>query len=142
MKMMTTAQLSDYLKAKGVRPSAQRIAILRYLMENPVHPTAEKIHESLVHDMPSLSLTTVYNTLNCLVAADCGVTMLTPDSRNAHFDFIEHPHAHTYCRSCGAIMDMELGGALSGDDCRGSFHVERVDVCYRGLCSDCYAKLN
>ena len=57
--MMTTAQVSQYLKAKGIRPSAQRIAIMRYLMEHPVHPTAENIYDALMPDMPSLSLTTV-----------------------------------------------------------------------------------
>ncbi len=136
---MTTAQVSQYLKAKGVRPSAQRIAILRYLMENPVHPTAENIYAALVPDMPSLSLTTVYNTLNCLVSSGSGVEMLTSDPRNARFDFVETPHAHMYCRCCGEVIDLPLAKAsFAGLSSVGGFHVERVELCYRGLCSKCH----
>ncbi len=139
---MTTAQVSQYLKAKGVRPSAQRIAILRYLMENPVHPTAENIYAALVPDMPSLSLTTVYNTLNCLVSSGSGVEMLTSDPRNARFDFVETPHAHMYCRCCGAVADMPLDGAMFACLSPGAgFQVERVELCYRGLCSKCQDKM-
>lgn len=138
MTPMTTTQVSDYLKSKGIRPSVQRIAILRYLIEHPVHPTAEEIHAGLVAEMPSLSLTTVYNTLNCLVAAGSDVAMLTHDSRNTRFDFVREPHAHLYCRSCGAVIDVTLTETqLPGMSCDAGFQVENVDVCYRGLCRNC-----
>ena len=140
--MMTTAQVSQYLKAKGIRPSAQRIAIIGYLMEHPVHPTAENIYDALMPDMPSLSLTTVYNTLNCLVSSGIGVERLNSDPRNARFDFVDTPHAHMYCRCCGAVMDLPLDAVtFAGMSPDGDFHVEQIELCYRGLCSKCHDKM-
>ena len=54
---------AEYLKEKGVRPSAQRVAIMKYLMEHKVHPTVDDIYNAILPDMPSLSKTTVYNVL-------------------------------------------------------------------------------
>ena len=41
----------------------QRIAIMEYLMDNPIHPSADDIYTALSPSMPTLSKTTVYNTL-------------------------------------------------------------------------------
>ena len=55
--------ISSLLSGRGIRPSAQRIAVLKALLDFRVHPTAEQIFEVLSPTMPTLSLTTVYNTL-------------------------------------------------------------------------------
>ena len=47
----------------NIKPSVQRIAIMQYLMEYPVHPSADDIYTALSPSMPTLSKTTVYNTL-------------------------------------------------------------------------------
>ena len=41
----------------------QRIAIMEYLMEHRTHPSADEIYTALSPSMPTLSKTTVYNTL-------------------------------------------------------------------------------
>ena len=58
----TTQEILDTLSEGGVKPSAQRIAILRYLMENRIHPTVDEIFKSLQPTTPTLSRTTDYNT--------------------------------------------------------------------------------
>ena len=62
----TVAELRAELEAAGIRPTAQRIAILGFMRENPVHPTAEVVFAALSGEIGSLSLTTVYNTLKLL----------------------------------------------------------------------------
>ena len=52
------------LKKSGVKPSLQRIAILDYLLSHATHPAVDEIYETLVKDIPTLSRTTVYNTLH------------------------------------------------------------------------------
>ena len=47
----------------NIKPSMQRIAIMQYLMEHPIHPSADDIYTALSPSMPTLSKTTVYNTL-------------------------------------------------------------------------------
>ena len=56
----------EYLKEKGIRPSAQRVAIMKYLLENMIHPTVDDIYNGVLPYMPTLSKTTVYNVLNHL----------------------------------------------------------------------------
>jgi len=51
------------LNAVGIRPSVQRVAVYAYLCEHPVHPTVETVYSALSSDYPTLSKTTIYNTL-------------------------------------------------------------------------------
>ena len=53
----------DRLLEHNIKPSMQRIAIMEYLMEHPIHPSADDIYTALSPSMPTLSKTTVYNTL-------------------------------------------------------------------------------
>lgn len=60
--MNTNINARDYLEKCGIKPSLQRIAIVEYLMENRIHPTADDIYHALCIQVPTLSKTTVYNT--------------------------------------------------------------------------------
>lgn len=129
------SQITDHLLAHGIKPSSQRIAIMKYLMENRVHPTVDMIYNGLKSDMPTLSRTTVYNTV-WLLAENNAILALDIDNKNVHFDYIEYEHAHFYCRDCGAIIDVELG-ALKYPANNG-IHIENMNVYYKGLCDKCY----
>lgn len=61
--MTATEQLIEH----NIRPSVQRVAIMQYLLDHRTHPTADDIYTELVKTMPTLSRTTVYNTLQLLV---------------------------------------------------------------------------
>ncbi len=58
--MNTNINARDYLEKCGIKPSLQRIAIVEYLMENRIHPTADDIYHALCIQVPTLSKTTVY----------------------------------------------------------------------------------
>ena len=55
--------IHGYLLSHKIKPSMQRIAIMDYLFEHKVHPTVDKIFNDLYPQIPTLSKTTVYNTL-------------------------------------------------------------------------------
>ena len=57
----------EYLESNGIHASQQRIKILEYLIHHPIHPTADEIFNELSDEMPTLSKTTVYNTLKLFV---------------------------------------------------------------------------
>ena len=99
--------LHRYLMEYGIRPSLQRLAIMEYLVTHPTHPTADEIHTALSPSMPTLSKTTVYNTLK-LLAAHRAILLLDIDERNSRFDGDVSPHAHFRCRNCGAVYDLPL----------------------------------
>ena len=81
--MQNTRQIAiEKLQAAGIRPSEPRICIYEYLWENRVHPGAEGIYKQLSPLHPTLSLTTVYNTLKLF--ADAGPRRLPRFSGGTH----------------------------------------------------------
>ena len=131
--MTATEQLIEH----NIRPSVQRVAIMQYLLDHRTHPTADDIYTELVKTMPTLSRTTVYNTLQLLVTNQA-VLGLTIDQHNMHFDGHTHPHAHFLCRSCGKIFDVEVNSHLREHlFTSDKFAIEKVELNYMGLCPDC-----
>ena len=57
----------DYLISYNIKPSVQRIAIMDYLLAHKTHPSIDEIYLALCKDIPTLSKTTVYNTLKLFV---------------------------------------------------------------------------
>ena len=53
-----------FLRELGISPSPQRVAIYDFLKKNPVHPTVDTIYRAVLDDLPTISRTTVYNTVN------------------------------------------------------------------------------
>ncbi len=66
--MKSPEALSEVVRARGGKVTPQRERIFRYLAEHGDHPTAEAVYAAVVVDMPTISLRTVYQTLNDLVA--------------------------------------------------------------------------
>lgn len=130
-------QLLDH----DIKPSQQRIALMDFLLMNPIHPTAEEVYSRLCKKMPTLSKTTVYNTLKLFVQRGAA-QMLTIDERNACFDANTAPHAHFLCKECTRIYDLhEIGNVWSKvpgkvDGCQ----VDEIQLYYRGICEKCIRK--
>lgn len=128
----------DALVAHDIKPSVQRLAVMGYLSAHHTHPTADEIYNALVGQIPTLSKTTVYNTLRLFVRQGAA-TMLTIDGHNACFDGVTTPHAHFLCRCCGRVFDVPAAGLLqeSASLLPEGFRTESVDLYYRGLCHQC-----
>lgn len=128
----------DILLAHQIKPSVQRLAIMEYLMAHMTHPNVEEIYAALSPSMPTLSKTTVYNTLKTLV--DHGaVRMLSIDERHTCYDYRTDPHAHFLCRQCGKVYDLPFDTShqqLVPPDTLGH-EVEEVHYYFRGLCKQC-----
>ena len=126
------------LVANGVKPSVQRLAIMEYLMTHNIHPTVEMVYNALVKKIPTLSVTTVYNTLRLF--AEKGVAqMVTIDEHRVCYDGFTEPHVHFFCKKCGKVMDIH---EVSAPTVKGAMTVEgnqvdEVQLYYRGLCSEC-----
>lgn len=128
----------DYLVAHGIKPSVQRMAVMEYLLTHRTHPTADDIHSTLTGSIPTLSKTTVYNTLRLLV--DQGAAMqLTIDERNVCFDANKEPHAHFLCNRCGKVYDLPLRQTdmETAAEIPENFRTETAALYYRGTCAAC-----
>jgi len=63
----STSELIDRLRRGGLRVTPQRQRIFEILAASTTHPTAEAVYAAVRHDMPTISLKTVYETLKELV---------------------------------------------------------------------------
>lgn len=131
------------LVEKGIHLSQQRIAIMDYLLKHKTHPTAEDIYRDLSPSMPSLSRTTVYNTLK-LFSDHEAVLVLNIDDRNARFDGYTHHHAHFMCSNCEQLYDVPIPdhqvAIVRANPGLDGFRVRSVQIDYHGLCPRCCAE--
>lgn len=127
---------SAHLTLHGIKPSVQRMAILGYLMSHKTHPTADEIYRALQPEMPTLSRSTVYNTLWRMAEAGA-IDALGIDRTNARFDYSTRPHAHLLCNRCGAIIDTDLPWLDNADPGPEGSKIDSVTVTYHGLCPAC-----
>lgn len=126
------------LVACGVRPSMQRLAIMNYLLDNATHPTVEEVHRHLVQKIPSLSRTTLYNTLR-LFSEHGAAQMLTIDDHRVCYDGDIRPHVHFFCKKCGRVIDLfdvPAPSAVEVSDIDGN-RMDEVQLYYRGVCVKC-----
>lgn len=135
---METNTTLSCLQAHGIKPSLQRMAVMTYLIEHRTHPTADEIYTALHPSIPTLSKTTVYNTLKLLTEKGAAL-QLTIDERNCCFDADTSPHAHFLCTRCGRVYDMELSQAeLTKCACvPDKFQTEDAQLYLRGCCPKC-----
>ncbi|MBK8164815.1 MAG: transcriptional repressor [bacterium] len=56
-------RLSGFLQDHGIQPSAQRVAIARFVLHTDRHPTADEVLAEVRRDFPMVSRATVYNTI-------------------------------------------------------------------------------
>ena len=136
-KNVTLKKLRSRLLAAGLRPSVQRLAVLGDLCEHYDHPTADTIHSRLLPQMPTLSKTTVYNTLRVLCEAGL-VRSLNIAHACQRFDGHLDSHDHFICSHCGHVYDLphERGNRLP-DFGNIGLHVEREEISYYGICRNC-----
>ena len=129
-------QLADLMHRSRVRPSVHRLAILSFVANGKTHPSADEIYSALVGKFPTLSRTTVYNSLHILT--DAGVLKeLEIDAGNKHYDLApQHPHSHFICKRCSRIFDMPLPSSLQYPTSPG-FVAESIEIYYKGLCPAC-----
>lgn len=126
------------LRDNDITVTPQRIAVLRYLDEHHTHPDADSIYEGLKQDNPSLSKTTIYNTLDTLQQHDL-VKVLTIGTK-FRYDFNLKPHHHFRCRRCGAIIDLPPGNASLDCIDTDGHRVDEVHVYLKGICNQCLRK--
>lgn len=91
--------------AAGLAVTPQRLAIFRELAATDAHPSAEELHTAVRRGMPTLSLATVYKTLDTLAA----IGAVRPVSRlgaRGRWDANLTPHHHLLCTACGRVTDV------------------------------------
>ena len=63
-------ELRAHMEKEGIHQSYHRLKILEYMMNHRTHPTVDMIYKGLSKEIPTLSKTTVYNTLKLFLSKD------------------------------------------------------------------------
>lgn len=136
---MTFEEKKQYLKERGYSLTVQRLAVLEYLHENPIHPSVDRIYKDLQRKYPAFSRATVYNTVQLLTELGL-VQPLSVDKERVRYDGNPSPHPHFVCRVCGGVWDIEpedLSWRSEEVERVLNASVENVEVIYHGLCERC-----
>ncbi len=145
--LMNTEQVNNFIdacKAQGLNVTYQRIAIYKILMNRTDHPTAEDIYKSLRAEHPTISLATVYKTLETLVEKKL-IGKVTHLHEFARYDGDTSRHHHLVCEECKKIVDIHssgLDGLQLPDNFESEFRVNNYRVQFNGVCRDCQQNNN
>ena len=129
----------DLLKKHELKVTPQRLEILKYLDNHKTHPTANEIYKSLKKKNPSLSKTTVYNSLDTLIKNKI-IQELSISKSELRYDFKEAMHHHFLCKSCGKILDIDVECPNLGKMLKGKHRIEEVHGYFKGICYECLKK--
>ena len=133
-----STELKDALRSRRIPLTHQRLAVYQLLKKSRAHPSAETLHRQLKGRYPSLSLATVYKTLQTFEKLGL-ISLVNIPHAQARYDGITERHHHAICQSCGCIVDLfdarlddlPVPAAAAG------FKVTSHSVHFRGLCARC-----
>lgn len=136
---MNSPEPLDLLRDHGLRATAQRIEILRAVMDDEGHPTAEAVWERAREAQPTLSLSTVYDTLSRFVELDLLDELHTGEDAT-RYEFFDRPHLNLVCSECGRVEDTEaegLAGLIDEAEGESTFQLDPQPIELAGRCPDC-----
>jgi Fe2+ or Zn2+ uptake regulation protein len=134
--------ITKLLKEKGINPSIQRIKIFKCLMGNVDHLTAKDIYRKISKEIPTLSKTTIYNTVKLF--ADKGIlkTIRAKDGE-AMYDINLQLHPHFRCKKCDSLFDIRSKEMVIEEKEKREIDghlIEEKCICYWGICKNCREK--
>ncbi len=98
-------ETTKILKEHNLKVTPQRLAILKLLRSTDVHPSAETIYTNLQTEHPTMSLATVYKTLDSFVQNGL-IQQLNIGEDRYRYDADTSSHSHLKCTSCNTVVDI------------------------------------
>ncbi len=130
---------AERLRGAGLKATGPRLAILAFLEADRSHPSAPQIFAALRVDYPSLSLSTVYETLDAFLEAGI-CRAVAGEGALLRVDGTTYPHDHAVCRECGRIFDVAASVWPRPDPPQrlpGDLAVTGMRVEYEVICAEC-----
>ena len=106
---MKSGELERRVRAAGLRPTRQRIALADLLFaKGDRHLSAEELHEEALDAGVAVSLATVYNTLHQFTEAGL-LRILAVEGNRTYFDTNTSDHHHFFIEGENKIFDISPG---------------------------------
>jgi Fur family ferric uptake transcriptional regulator len=136
------ADPSELLRRRGLRVTAQRLAVLRAVSEQP-HASADAVLQAVRGEIGSISVQGVYDALAALTENGL-LRRIQPAGSPARYEArVDDNHHHFVCRVCERMVDIDgaAGGAPAPTAVEAfGYEVEEAEVIYWGRCPDCLEK--
>jgi Fe2+ or Zn2+ uptake regulation protein len=126
----------ELLRERSIKITPQRLEILKYLDNNRNHPTADRIYKDLKKNNPSLSKTTVYNSLEILKKHKI-IHTISITGLEARYDIVNTIHHHFMCKKCGRIIDIDIECPNIKKTMEQGHKIEEVHGYFKGRCREC-----
>lgn len=127
------------IKEKGMKVTPQRLAIIDALVDNMLrHPGADLIYKEAKKKARSISLSTVYATLNDLSRFGI-IKTLEFDRVENRFECRFEDHINLVCKKCGRISDYKLPISIDQKEISNftGFSINEVRMEFYGYCQNC-----
>lgn len=134
--------ITSLLREKGFKVTPQRLAIYNMLAAAKSHPNAEMIFNDLQATYPTMSLATVYKTMEILKEIGL-VQILNAGEDSFRYDADTSDHPHVRCMTCGQVEDIEnieYSGFLSQVAQGTNYKLMGQQFYFYGICPDCQSK--
>lgn len=133
------ADKADLLRKHGVPVTAQRLAVLKAVSDNP-HVTADAVAEKVRSAIGTISKQAVYDALGVLTEKGLIRRIQPAKSPALYEDRVGDNHHHLICRGCGRTADVDC--AVGEAPCLTASHdsgflIDEAEVIYWGTCPDC-----
>jgi len=133
---LQTKEIEQYLESHGIKPSYHRIRIFLYLETRKNHPSADQIFQDLLKEIPTLSKTTVYNTLKLFLEKGVVIEILIHE-KETRYDADTSMHGHFECMNCNQITDINMDDTGLHFKKLEGFKVSESHFYFKGLCPVC-----
>ena len=133
---MNTEDIKKILQKKGIQPSFHRLKILEFLINYRTHPDVDEIYKNLHPQIPTLSKTTIYNTLK--VFSEKGlVKEVMIEENEVRYDYAEREHIHFKCKKCNRIYDIFHDCEIMKKKKIEGNLIEEYHIYLKGICKIC-----
>lgn len=136
---MSNPSITDMLRKKGFKVTPQRLAVYRALAESKEHPSAEMIYSQLKETFPTMSLATIYKTVDMLVELGL-VQKLNVGEDSFRYDAWTDDHSHIRCTVCGRVDDLteiDSDAILDAANRNSDYQITGQQFYFYGICKDC-----
>lgn len=102
---MDAAAVMGAIRGMGLKATPQRMAVAEYMNGVSGHPSAEDVHREIKKTHPTVSLSTVYKTLDLL--RERGMVSEVSTGTGSRYEGRGALHVNLVCERCGRIDDLE-----------------------------------
>jgi len=133
---MNINEIKEILSSNGIKPSLHRMKIYDYIIEHKNHPTVDMIFQGISSDVPTLSRTTIYNTLKIFMKNGV-VQPITIEENELRFDADITEHCHFKCIKCNEIFDFPLSKEIVNMKEIDGNTILGKQLYFHGVCKNC-----